>query len=85
VLLDHLVDGAPAVLRRADVALVDAAFQPLLCELADKRLGHLAVAAVTDRHVRALFGEAVADRRPDAPVTAGDESDATLQTGTPDG
>lgn len=80
VLLDHLGHGAPAVLSRGDVALVDAAFQALLCELADKRFGRFAVPAVTGGDVRALLGEAVKDRTADTAGAAGHKGNAAVQT-----
>ena len=60
-------------------------FRPSWASLLDERLGRLAVAAVAGRDVRALLGQAVADRRPDAPGAAGDESDSALQARAPDG
>ena len=84
VLLDDLVDGAPAVLRRADVALVERGGQPVLGQRVDERLGGLLIAAVAGRDVGALLGQAAADGRADPARAAGDERDASVQAGTVD-
>ena len=73
--LDHLVHGPPAVVGRADVALMDARGDAVLLELVQQLLGVLLVAAVAGGDHRALLGEAAADRGADAARAAGHEHD----------
>ena len=79
VMVDDLLHGAPAVLGRADVALVDGDRDLVLGELGLEGLGALAVAAVAGGDRGALRGQAVADRGADAARAAGDHGHAALE------
>ncbi len=80
MLLEHLGHGAPAVVARADVALVDAGGQVLVREFAEERFGVIAIAAVAGRHVRALLGETLADGCANPAGTARHKRDTSTQT-----
>ena len=73
VAVDHLVDRPPAILGRADVALVDARGHAVLLELLEQTPRPARVAAVAGGDRRALLGEAANDRRADPTRAAGDE------------
>src|SRR5207244_10505671 len=79
VVVDDLLDGPPAVLRGAHVALMDAGADAVLRELVLERLRTLAVAAVAGGDRGPLHREALADRGADATRPAGDHRDAALQ------
>src|ERR1019366_5662345 len=80
VCLDHLTDGAPAVLGRADIALVDTRVNAAAAQLIQQLASALSVPAVAGGDDRALLGEAAADRRPDTPRAAGHELDSSVQS-----
>ena len=79
VRLDDVVDGARAVVRRADVALVDRGGDADVLELALEHLGAILVATVAGGDAGALVGEAAADRRADPAGAASDERDPVLE------
>ena len=78
VLLYDRGHGATAILRRADVALVDAAFQTFIFERADERFRRFPVPAVAGRHIGAVLGQAARDRAADSARAAGDERDTAV-------
>ena len=79
MVVDDLLHGAPAVLGRADVALVDGHRDLVLGELGLEGLGALAIAAIAGGDGGPLGGQAVADRGADAARAAGDQGDAALE------
>ena len=78
-MVDDLLHGAPAVLGRADVALMDGHRDLVLGELGLEGLGALAIPAVAGGDGRALGSQAVADGGADAARAAGDHGDAALE------
>jgi hypothetical protein len=79
VVIDDLLHGAPAVLGRADVALMDGDRDLVFGELGLEGLGAFAIAAVARGDGGALGGQAVTDGGADAARAAGDHGDAALE------
>ena len=75
VLLDHLLDYALAVLRVADVALVQRKRASLGLDRLAQFVGARLIRGVAGCDSRAVRGECVADRRADPPGAAGDQGD----------
>ena len=80
VLGDDLVDGAPAIIRLAHIALVDADVGAIReGEGIAKAPCRLVIAGIACGEHGALAREASADSRADAAGASGDECDAALQ------
>jgi hypothetical protein len=82
VLFDDLGHDAAAVLRGADVAVVDRGVRAERLDLVDEAQGGLGVTPVAGGDGGALRGERQRDRAADAARAAGDVSDAALELRT---
>ena len=83
MLLDHLLDDALAVLRVADVALVQRERASLGLDRQAQLVGARLIRGVAGRDGRAVRGECVADRRADPPGASCDQRDPSGEIAVP--
>src|ERR1700744_5934441 len=84
VLVDHLTDGASAVLGGSDIpAMQTGPYTQQFLELIGERVGAVDDLTVTGGHCRVLISQALTDRRANAADTPGHESQSAVELPPP--